>query len=209
MLLRLMRKKIDTESLPVLFMPEITDEALARDWTIHDSDWNVQDGWFVGMNRDNSPGMMVSRADFRGNVLLEFDAKTIPPCTHDINCMWSGSWDPETNMRGIAYVSGLQGWWTGKVGIEKSPEYKLNVGTPLFQVEPGRTYHVITGSADGHIFMAVDGVLLLEATDPDPIDTSVYGKIGFEAYCSQIAVRNVVLKQLSWSAETLSYEPEF
>ena len=50
--------------------------------------------------------------------MLDFEARTIPPCTHDINCMWSGSWDYETNTRALAYVAGLEGWWDGKVGFE-------------------------------------------------------------------------------------------
>lgn len=68
--------------------------------------------------------------------MLDFEARTIPPCTHDINCMWSGSWDYETNTRALAYVAGLEGWWDGKVGFEKSPEYRLNCGTQTLNFEP-------------------------------------------------------------------------
>jgi hypothetical protein len=63
----------------------------------------------------------------------------------------------------------LQGWWEGKVGIEKSPEYKLNIATPLFDFEPGRTYRIQGGSIDGHCFVFVDGKIVLEVTDSVPL----------------------------------------
>ena len=209
MVLHLMRKRIDTDALPLVFEAEATEDALARDWTIHDCEWTVESGWFVGSNRENHPGMIVSREEFFGDILLEFDARTLPPCTHDIDFMWNGSWNAARGERGVAYVGGLQGWWNGKVGIEKSPDYLLNVGTPLFQLEPGRTYHVVAGSAQGHCFVAVDGNLLIEATDPNPIDSSTHGKIGFEAYCSHIAIKGIRVKTLVWQPEIGHYNPEF
>jgi len=209
MVLHLIGKRIDTDNLPVLFDPTISAEALGKDWTVHASEWVAEDGWYIGMNRDNGAGMLVSRKDFFGDIVLEFDARTIPPCTHDIDCMWSGSWDSITGTRGTAYVAGLQRWWTGKAGIEKSPEYKMNACTPLFHLEPGRTYHVIAGSAEGHCFFAVDGQLLMEMMDPDPIDTAKHGKIGFEAYCSMFAVKSIQVKKMQWVSELLHYEPEF
>jgi hypothetical protein len=208
-ILHLIGKQIDTEDLPILFEPAISEEALKKDWTVHASEWHAEDGWLVGMNRENSAGMMVSRDDFFGDVALEFDARTIPPCTHDVDCMWNGSWDSVTGMRGTAYVAGLQGWWTGKAGIEKSPEYKMNACTPLFKLEPGRVYHVIAGSAEGHCFLAVDGLLLIEVTDPEPINAAKHGKIGFEAYCSMFAVRNIKVKKVRWASELMQYAPEF
>ncbi|MBV5314174.1 MAG: hypothetical protein JZU47_12805 [Prolixibacteraceae bacterium] len=103
-------------------------------------------GWLEGENPKNWPGMAVLKQDFPGNVLVEFEAQTILPSSHDINVMWNGEWLASTDQRGTAYVAGLQGWWTGKVGIEKSNDYKFMCGTALFHFEPGKIYKIQAGS---------------------------------------------------------------
>ena len=207
--LELMRKEIILSSCPVLFEDEITAESLELDWTIHHSEWWVEDGWLHGKNPGNHPGMVILNKDFPGNVLVEFEASTVAPSTHDINVMWNGEWLDSIDQRGVAYVAGLQGWWRGKVGIEKSPDYQFMGGTPLLDFQPGKLYHIIAGSIDGHCFIFANGQLLLEAMDPDPIDHQKYTQVGLEAYCSHIKVRNFKIRQVNWKAVDMKYEPEF
>jgi len=121
----------------------------------------------------------------------------------------NGEWLNKEDHRGLAYVAGLQGWWTGKVGIEKSDQYKFMVGTPLLHFVPGKLYKIQAGSIDGHCFIFADGQLLLEAMDPDPIDHQKYTKVGFEAYCSKIRIKNIIIRQIHWEAVDMKYEPEF
>jgi hypothetical protein len=204
-----MKKQIVIDSCLILYDQEVTSESLSKDWTLHQSEWKVENGWLVGENRGNWPGMAILKRDFPGNVLVEFEAQTILPSSHDINVMWNGEWIQETDKRGLAYVAGLQGWWTGKVGIEKSDQYKFMVGTPLLDFKPGETYKIQAGSIDGHCFIFANGKLLLEAMDPDPIDNQKYTKIGFEAYCSKIRIRNIVIRQIKWEPLNLEYKPEF
>lgn len=207
--IELMKKRILLDSSKVLFDKAVTSEDLIQSWTVHHSKWEVRDGWLEGENRGNWPGMAILKQDFPGNVLVEFEAQTMLPSTHDINVMWNGERLPETDQRGIAYVAGLQGWWTGKVGIEKSNDYKFMVGTPLFDFEPGRIYKIQAGSIDGQCFILADGKLLLEAMDPNPIDNQKYTKIGFEAYCSKIRIRNIVIRQIDWEPVSMEYKAEF
>ena len=207
--MHIMRKLIHLDRSELLCSATITPDSLRTDWRIYGGAWNVEDGWLTGKNPDNCPGMIIHRDDFPGNVMVDFEARTVLPCTHDIDFMWNGSWDEATDQRGLAYVGGLEGWWGGKVGIEKSPEYKLNALTPLFSFEPGRSYHIQGGSIDGHCFVFVDGRLALELTDPDPIDSARYAKIGFEAYCSHIQIRNIKIWRLAWEPVDASYIPEF
>ena len=207
--LELMRKEIILSSCPVLFDEEITAESLAKNWTSHHSEWWLEDGWLHGKNPGNHPGMLILNKDFPGNVLVEFEATTVEPSTHDINVMWNGEWLDSIDQRGVAYVAGLQGWWTGKVGIEKSPDYKFMVGTPLLDFQPGKLYQIMAGSIDGHCFIFANGNLLLEAMDPDPIDNQKYTKVGLEAYSSHIKVRNVKIRQIEWKPVDMKYEPEF
>jgi hypothetical protein len=207
--MHIMRKQIHLDRSELLFGATITPDSLRTNWRIYGGAWNVEDGWLTGKNPDNCPGMIIQHDNFPGNVMVDFEARTVLPCTHDIDFMWNGSWDEATDQRGLAYVGGLEGWWGGKVGIEKSPEYKLNALTPLFPFEPGHIYHIQGGSIDGHCFVFVDGKLAIELTDPDPIDSSRYTKVGFEAYCSHIQIRNVKIWRLAWEPVEASYIPEF
>ena len=204
----LMHKQINTDECPIVFDVPFNADTWTEHWKVRGGDWSVDGEWATGSHPHNSPGMITSTANFYGNVMLDFEARTVLPSTHDINCMWNGSWDEQTNTRDVAYVAGLQGWWEGKVGFERSPEYVLNAGTPLFKFEPGKIYHMQAGSVDGHVFVVVDGQLLLEVTDPDPIDPSKYGMVGFEAYCSCIQIRKPIVRQIVWHHREQSYQPE-
>ncbi len=202
-------KQILLDESEVLYDRPFTEETLAADWRVRGGDWWLDGEWLTGRNPENCPGMVTSRASYCCNVMLDFEARTVAPSTHDINCMWNGSWYEDSNERALAYVAGLEGWWEGKVGFEKSPEFKLIAATPLFDFEPGRIYRLQAGSIDGHVFVFVDGRLLLEVKDPDPIDFSTYGMIGFEAYASMIQVRRLVVRRIAWRENQLRYEAEF
>ena len=45
--------------------------------------------------------------------------------------------------------------------------------------------------------------------DPDPIDQQKYGRIGFEAYCSQIRITSLRVLRLEYTPVTKGYVPEF
>lgn len=208
-MIQLMKKKLFFEEMEILYNRPFTKESLEQDFEVKAGKWYVEDGWLIGENRTNFAAMTVSKADYFGPVMMEFDAQTILPCTHDINVMWHGSWNDKTNTRDVAYVAGLQGWWDGKVGFERSPEYTFNAGTQLFDFEPGKVYHMAVGDINGHIFVVVDGELVLEITDPNPIDGCKYGKIGFEAYCSKLKFKNLCVRKVTWIDEPKEYIPEF
>lgn len=208
-MLRIIGKEIDLDASPLLYAEPVSEQMFARDWRIYSGEWWLDGEWICGRNPENNPGMIVSTRDFPGNVLVDFEARTVLPSTHDINFMWNGSWDETLNRRDVAYVMGLEGWWDGKVGFEKSPEYKLMAGTPLFDFAPGRTYRLQGGSINGHCFLFVDGRLVLEVMDPEPIDSRRYARIGFEAYASHIQIRNIQVRSLQWQPHPLHYEPEW
>ncbi len=208
-MLRIMKKEIDIAESKVLFREPVSERGFREHWKVHSGDWTVEGEWITGRNRENRPGMVFLRGDYPGDVLVDFEARTVPPSSHDINVMWNGSWDEMKNERGTAYVAGLEGWWEGKVGIEKSPEYRLTAGTPLFEFDPGRIYRIQAGSIGGHCFIFVDGCLALEMTDPDPIDSTRFTKVGFEAYCSHIQVRNVRVLAAAWRPLDIQYTAEF
>jgi hypothetical protein len=209
MILELTGKRIDLARCHLLHDAGTPVGSFRRAWRITGGTWKVEADWIVGKNPEDAPAMIISRADFPGDVMLDFRARTVRPCTHDIDFMWNGSWDEQTNQRGTAYVGGVAGWWAQRVGFEKSPDYKLRAFSPLFQFEAGRTYHVQGGRLAGHCFMLIDGQLILEISDPDPIDSQRHTKVGFEAFCSHIQIREVKVRQLNREPVDHRYTPEF
>ncbi|MBR4888307.1 MAG: hypothetical protein IKU17_04100 [Clostridia bacterium] len=209
-MIQLMRYKMYPETMEVLYDRPFSEEMLKEDFELKDGRWYVdEEGWLVGENRRSSAAMLMSKGEYFGDVLIEFDAATVLPATRDINLTFHGSWDEEKNCRDVAYVFGLEGWYNGYVGFEKSPEYKFVVNTKLLDFKPGKVYHVAVGNIGNDLFVVVDGVLALEIRDPDPIDINKYGRIGFEAYCTRVKYKNLQVKRLAYEDGFTPYEPEF
>ena len=185
------------------------DTAFSENFSVKSGEWYTEDGWIVGKNPKMCPGMIVSKDDFFGNVMVEITAKLVAPATHDINVMINGEWDEEKDERGMAYVAGVEAFWHGNVGFEKSPDYKLTAATPLFEFDPEKEHNFKMGNVDGKIFVLVDDELCLEITDPDPLDTSKYGKIGFEAYSSWWKFCKLKVYKLAFEKINEYYNPEF
>ena len=188
---------------------DFTKEKFEADFDIKSGEWYVEDGWVVGKNPNCNPGMIVSKANYCCDVLLELKAKMVAPSTHDINVMINGEWNPEKNARGLAYVTGLEAFWHGCIGFEKSPEYKLVAATAMLDFNPEEEYLLQFGNANGVLFTLVNGRLGLLVFDPDPIDTSKYGKIGFEAFSSWWKFKDVKVKKLKYEKIRENYNPEF
>ena len=208
--MKLAGKEVFLDRGEVLYQKSaFAQEEFDKEFVVYGGQWRVEDGWLEGKNPNNAPGMTVLKQDCFGDVLVDFHAATVPPCNHDIDFMWNGSWNEEINERDVAYVAGLCGWWNQKTGFEKSPDYSLNAMTPLFSLVPGQVYHIQAGSIQGHLFLVIDGQLILEATDADPIDTGRYGKIGFEAYCSHIKIKDLTVRRLTWQPLEQTYEKDW
>jgi len=209
-LLKLAFIDVDLNQSELLFEQNNFDEtSLFEKFVVKSGEWTTEDGWVVGKNPDMCPGMIVSRKDFFGNVMVEITAKMVAPSTHDINVMINGEWDEEKDRRGNAYVAGLEAFWHGNVGFEKSPEYKLTAATPLFSFEPEKEHNFKMGNIDGKVFVLVDDELCLEITDPDPLDVEKYGKIGFEAYSSWWKFKDLKVYKLKYEKIKEYYNREF
>lgn len=201
----LIDKQIDIQSSEILYDRPVTSESLKSEWDIYNCEWTVRDGWLTGNNPNEAAGMAFLKTDFPGNILLEFEGRTVFPSSHDIDFMWNGEWSEKLNSCGVGYIAGIGGWWSGRIGIEKSPEYKLRATTRPFDIVPGRTYKIMAGSVDGNCFIFIDGKEIIELIDPDPIDHSIYKKIAFSAWSSHIQIRNIVIRQINWEPLEISY----
>ncbi len=206
--LHIMEREIDVAGSPILVEGPRTTEELERDWEYRNGVWKVEDGWICGKHTGNSGGILYSKKEYRGNVLLEMEGRTVPPCDNDLNFTWrAAGWDDEKDDAGVSYIGGLAGWWESKAGIEHYPECTCRAATPLFHFEAGRTYFIQAGDINGHCFLFVDGRLVVEMYDPNPLDQ--FGKVGLGTYASWIQVKNFRVRQIVSRPYQLSYTPEF
>ena len=84
----------------------------------------------------------------------------------------------------------------------------LNITPIKVQNMPVNRLNNKPNSIKEHVLF-IDGKLALEVTDPNPIDTQKYSKVGFEAYSSHIKIKNIKIRQVNWNPLDLSYTPEF
>ena len=209
-ILTLVGYEVDLKNSEVITeIAEFDDAILHSNFDVKSGEWSTEGGWVIGKNPDMCPGMIVSKADFCTNVMLTLTAKMVAPSTHDINIMVNGEWNDTANKRGMAYVAGIEAFWHGNIGFEKSPEYKLTAATQLFEFDPDEEHVFTLGNISGKTFVLVDGKLCLEVTDPDPIDETKYGKIGMEAYSSCWKFKNVKVQKIKYEKVKEYYNPEF
>ena len=209
-MLQLMKKRLYPENMETLFSAEEFTEDIVRDsFDIKAGNWYVEDGWLVGENRNCTADMIVTKDKFFGDILVEFDAATVLPSTRDINVTIHGSWDEEKNCRDVGYVFGLEGFWEGYVGFERSPDYNFLVLTDLLNFTPGDTYHITVGNMANTFFLFVDGRLAFQITDPTPHDVNEHGLVGFEAFCTRVKYRNLSIKRLVAEDDWKTYQVEF
>lgn len=208
-MLYIMSKEIDVEKSEILYAPTFDEKTLAEEWEVSGGDWATKDGWVTGTYRENAGGLIYTNREFADDIMLDFKAKSIPPCNNDLNFSWKTTgWDYEKNDAAEGYIAGLNGWWENKAGIERYPECIPNCATPLFDMVPGQVYHLQAGSIGGHCFICVDGKLVIEMTDPNP-ETLPGNRVGLGTYCSQISFTDFKVRKISWKPRVLEYTPNF
>ena len=205
-MLYLLEKEIDLQSSKILFEDDFSEADLSKNWDIGRGEWHVKDDWLEGFYPENGGGLIYSKQSFDCNVLMDFEARAVPPYDHDLNFSWSSEgWDVKADDAGIGYIAGLGGWYENKTGIERYPECKVRSMTQAFQLEAGRTYHIQAGSINGQCFIFVDSKLIIEVDDPTPIDTSKYGKFGLGVYASRVQFRNLKVHEINWRSRVQAY----
>ena len=205
-MLYLFGKEIDLLNSKILFEDDFSETDISKNWEIGRGEWHISDNWLEGVYLKNGGGLIYSKKSFNCNVLMDFEARTVPPSNHDLNFSWNAEgWDANTNDAGTGYIAGLGGWYENKTGIERYPECKIHSVTQAFQLEAGRKYHIQAGSIDGHCFIFIDSQLIIEVFDPDPIDASKFGKIGFGVYASHVQFSNLKVHEINWRGREQTY----
>ena len=157
-------------------------------WSIvkHTPKWTVEPGRIVGGGPDEPHhGQIFFNEPVKGDVVLEFDARILPPSYHDIVWFWNTRFGGSPEPWSAGYLGCLGGWYADMAGIEKLPDYKPSAIAPSFRTEPGRWYHIVSGSLGFEHFIAVDGKLVTyfaDAAEPDPSKPGYFGFGIFESH---------------------------
>jgi len=202
----LLGKKILVDASPVV-LSCAPDENWQELWDVKGGKWYFEDGYLIGSEPDNKGGILLSRECFEKDVMLSFTVASVLPATRDLNAIFCTTWDEETNYLKKAYISGLNGWYENKSGIERFPEDELRSLTPLYHYEPGTEVRITTGAIAGHSFLLADGVLIQELVDAmDPISG---GHVGFSPYSTVLKIKDIEVREIYWEERKQSYLPEF
>lgn len=201
----LLGKRILVDKSPVL-LSYSPDDNFTEYFEAKGGKWYCEDGWLIGSEPDNKGGILLSREYFKNNVMLSFTVASVLPATRDLNAVFCTTWDDETNYLKKAYVSGLNGWYENKSGIERFPESELRALTSLYKYEPGSEVRITTGAIDGHSFILADGVLVEELIDSDAIKG---GHVGFSPYSTVLRIKDIEIREIVWEERLQVYEPEF
>lgn len=202
----LVDKKILVDASPVV-LSYSPDENWREVWEDKGGSWSYKDGWLVGCEPDNKGGILLSKKRFDKDVMMSFTVASVLPATRDLNAVYCTTWDEKNNYLKKSYISGLNGWYEGKSGIERFPEDELRALTPLYHYEPGTEVRMTVGAVEGHNFLLVDGVLIQELIDHmDPI---VGGHVGFSPYSTMLKIKDIEVREICWEERQQYYLPEF
>lgn len=202
----LLGKKILVDASPVVLSYQ-PDENFREVWEDKGGTWTYEDGYLVGCEPENKGGILLSRQRFDKDVMMSFTVASVLPATRDLNAVYCTTWDDELNYLKKSYISGLNGWYESKSGIERFPEDELRALTPFYHYEPGKEVRMIVGAIQGHNFLLVDGVLIQELIDNmEPI---VGGHVGFSPYSTKLKIKDIEVREICWEERKQSYLPEF
>lgn len=203
--LRLAGKKVIIEECPILFRykPDV-------DWETYferkSGNWYYENGAIIGEEFTNKGGILFTKEAFDKDVIFIFKGSTVLPATRDLNAVWASHWDTKTDYLGESYVCGLNGWWEYKAGIERNGGNGLFALSRNYKYTPGTEVEMVCGSINGHCFMAVDGELLCEVMDPNPISG---GHVGISAYCTKLRITEFEVREALYEKFIQHYDPEF
>ena len=188
--LRIREIDIIEEKSELLYKADVTQESLEKDFEISGGTWTAKDGVVVGYMKEDGGGLIYSRKHYLGDIMLDFYGKALPPYDNDINFTFcANGWDHAKGEPFDSYVGGLQGWWLGKSGIEKYPLSSNVDALAVFkEFDKTKEYHIQTGRVGKRLFLFVDGELIVELADNNPIEK--YGRVGLGVYASKIQFRD-------------------
>lgn len=192
--IRLLGKLIDLSNSEILkeFKSFSADE-----WAVTGKPkWEVGKTSIIGGPEKDTHGQIFYKTPYPGDMVMEFDARLVAPSDHDI--IWWYCTGLEREPWGKGYLGGLGGWYRNRTGIESVPDFALSVTSDSCRVKPDQWYHIVGGVVGSHHFIEVDGAVVLELLDPNPLPDNHLGHFGFGVYQSHAEYRNLVVYKPEW-----------
>ena len=201
-------KKVLLDKSPVVFKYEPGDDWLEH-WEPKTGEWKCEGGYLIGAEPKSTAALLISKREYGDAIMLSFTVQAVPPATRDLNAFYFAKWNDETNFLGESYVCGVNGWYEHRSGIERDEQdgrVSLYASTALYKYQTGDFVRIDVGCIKGHSFMMVDGEIVTELQDPNPIGP---GKLGFSAYCTMLKIKDIEVRELCWEPFEQFYLPEF
>ncbi len=193
------------EESEVLFHDDFSGK-LSDNWEVAGGGWTAKDGVLLGCIRENRNGFLYSHMQHPGDIMLDFYGTLVSPCKNELRFAFrAAGWDKLTGDADESYIGALGGWWNNKTGIEKCPNRHLQAFTSSFAPQSGKEYHIQAGIIDDRCFLAVDGVVIVEMRDPDPICHPGKNRVGLGVYCSKAEFRDFKVLRPKYERLKLSY----
>ena len=206
-MLKILEKHLLPDKSPVLLSLPLSSQEDLDTLEICSGEWTIKDSALEGFCPVNAGGMIYTKFNHPGDVLLEFTAQNVSPCNNDINFVLKTSgYDFANGDAGPGYIGSLNGWYNGKAGFEKYPAMLPAAYTPLFSTVSGQSYLVQTGCVGGHLFLFVDSQLIIETQDEHPEDLAAFGRIGLGPYASRVRFSQLKVYDLKWETLAEQYE---
>lgn len=202
--LLLLGKKINVDECEIVFTYQ-GEENWQDFFDVKAGNWRCENGYLIGKELENKGGILYTKMSFPYDIMMTFKISSILPATRDLNAVWCSNWNKKTDYLGDSYVCGLNGWYDGLSGIERSGENGFYTSTSLYKYIPGTEVEITCGSVNGHCFMIVDDVLVTELFDNHPLTG---GFAGFSPYCTELKIRDVVIRKIKYEERVQKYYPE-
>ena len=174
-----------------LVSEQFEGKILGEEWIAEEGKWQTARG--AGQDTDGvigEPGakypdsFLWTKRSFSGDMAVEFDAECLSEPANDINFVICGKSPNYPPPEAKLYLFGVGGWGNTRSGVERAPDYKWKMLTGLFTIQPRRTYHILAGRLKGVFYLFVDGALIVQARDPDPLPAE--GQFAFHVYKSRV-----------------------
>lgn len=205
MKIELLRQTIELEKCELLREFTVFDK---EEWSLvrHTPEWKVEPDLIRGGSSDEKThGQIFCRTPFTGDVILEFEARIVPPSYHDIVWFWNTKLIDEEPCWSGGYLGCLAGWWSNMAGIEKLPAYDPSAIAPSHDTKSGVWYHIVSGSSGDEHFICVNGKLVTYVADSHPADITTPSHIGFGIYESNCEYRKLKV----WRPKSVPRSPKY
>lgn len=170
---------------------------LGNDWKNTGGPYRLENGQLRVRGAKNRPLWL--RRTLPRDVRVSFDVKSDSP-EGDIKVELFGdgaSKAVKDSYTATSYVVIFGGWGNSKNIIARLDEHGKNIGQGVpRKVVPGKTYKMVIERKGGHIKAMVDGELLAEYDDPDPLGGRGHDHFAFNNWQSDLTFDNLVIKPL-------------